>query len=89
MDTNTPEMRYTFRCPLCGKFFTHDEPGEPCCTGPSEMRDDHPLTVMRLTRIAGEHVNPVRAEQRAQGTLLMSTASPQRLQRDALILTAK
>ncbi len=48
-----------------------DEPGEPCCTGPGESTDDHELTVMRLQRIEDQHVNPFRAEQRAEGMLLM------------------
>jgi hypothetical protein len=39
---------YLFQCPVCRKFFRHDDPYGPACTGPSENRDDHPLQVMLL-----------------------------------------
>lgn len=82
-------LTYTFSCPLCAKQFTHDEPGEPCCTGPSEMRDDHPMEVMRLLRVNREDVNPLRAEQRATGELLMPFHDERKLKRDALIVVSK
>lgn len=89
--------KYTFQCPICAKFFTHDEPGEPCCTGPSESRDDHVLEVMRLVRIENVDVNPARAEQRANGKLVMPAnvivpgrKNPEEeLQKEALILTSR
>lgn len=61
---------YTFRCPVCGKDFRSDEPGEPCCTGPSETRDDHEMTVMRLHSVGYREIAPAYAEQRAGGVLL-------------------
>ena len=63
--------RYVFVCPICRKFFTTDEPGEPLCTGPSETRDEHELQVMRLHAIERKQVPPQYAERRAVGTLLM------------------
>ena len=62
---------YTFHCPICRKRFTSDEPGEPCCTGPSEMRDDHPMEVMRLFEVNDIQVSPAAAERRAHGPLLL------------------
>ncbi len=41
---------YVFQCPVCAKRFRYDDPYEPTCTGPSEMRDDHPPTVMKIVR---------------------------------------
>jgi hypothetical protein len=74
---------------MCSKRFVSDEPGEPGCTGPSEMRDDHPLETMRLLRVDREDVNPVRAEQRAAGELLLPEHGERRLQHDARIVIAK
>ena len=68
---NTRKLRYVFTCPMCAKFFTTDEPGEPCCTGPSESRDDHEMVVMRLHRVDKIEVSPVMAEKRAAGQLIM------------------
>lgn len=82
-------MKYTFVCCVCSKQFSSDEPGEPCCTGPSETRDDHPLQVMRLLRIDKEQVNPTRAEERAVGRLWVPSDSAEELQRDARLLIAK
>jgi hypothetical protein len=48
------KLTYIFRCPVCSKLFKMDEPGEPVCTGPSEMRDDHPHTVMRTSARRGK-----------------------------------
>lgn len=62
---------YTFRCPTCLKLFQQLEPGEPCCTGPSEMRDDHPMTLMLLHRIDELAVAPALARARARGPLRM------------------
>lgn len=62
---------YTFRCPECRKFFRAEEPGEPCCTGPSEMRDDHPMEVMRLVSVDDVEVHPDYAEARVVGPLKM------------------
>lgn len=67
----TQRLKYTFRCPICEKRFTYDQPGEPCCTGPSEMRDDHPMETMRLVSIAKTEVAPDYAEQRAGGVLIL------------------
>lgn len=62
---------YVFSCPVCLKEFRHDEPGEPCCTGPSETRDEHPMEVMRLARVENREVGATYAERRAAGMLLM------------------
>jgi hypothetical protein len=39
---------YVYVCPVCRKTFRYDDRYEPICTGPSEMRDEHPPVVMRL-----------------------------------------
>jgi hypothetical protein len=62
---------YTFKCPVCQKLYRAEDPGEPCCTGPSEMRDDHPMTVMHLLRVDKVDVHPVFAEKRAEGPLII------------------
>lgn len=62
---------YIFDCPMCSKRFKSDEPGEPCCTGPSESRDDHPMEVMRLVSVDYRQVAPIFSERRATGVLLM------------------
>lgn len=62
---------YVFTCPVCRKTFCNDEPGEPCCTGPSETRHDHDLTVMHLLRVDRVDVHPVAAARRAAGPLLL------------------
>lgn len=82
-------VTYTFVCPMCSKRFTSDQPGEPCCTGPSEMRDDHPMETMRLLRVNREDVNPVRAEQRAAGELLLPGMDERKLARDVRIVLSK
>lgn len=65
------KLRYTFICPLCRKRFANDEPGEPLCTGPSESRDEHEMTVMLLERIERTDVSPEVALRRASGRLLL------------------
>lgn len=80
---------YVFGCPVCHKTHRSDEPGEPCCTGPSEMRDDHQMQVMRLLKVDRDDANPARAEKRAKGELLMPWHSEQKLQQDARIIIAK
>ncbi len=67
---NTPKT-YVFRCPVCLKTFKTDEPGEPCCTGPSEMRHDHDLAVMRLHSVDRREIAPARAIARSQGPLIL------------------
>ena len=82
-------MVYIFTCPICRKLFSSDEPGEPCCTGPSETRDDNEMVVMRLLRVNREDVNPLRAEQRAMGELLMPHVEPEVLRRDSIIVVSR
>lgn len=71
------DKTYLFRCPVCRKIFKADEPGEPCCTGPSEMRDDHELTVMLLVSVThpdcrySADIALATAERRAAGPLLL------------------
>ena len=48
-----------------------DEPGEPCCTGPSESSDDHELRVMHLVKMEHVDVAPKYGSERAQGRLIM------------------
>lgn len=72
--TYTHGKVYTFRCPECRNEFTYDAPGEPVCTGPSESRDDHPSSVMRLIRVVSldkreKHVPAEVAAARAAGPL--------------------
>lgn len=63
---------YTFRCPECGKHFRTDMgSGEPCCTGPSETRDEHELTIMHLHRVGSREINPIIGEMRAAGPLII------------------
>jgi hypothetical protein len=64
---------YTFVCPVCLKKFTYDELGEPMCTGPSEMRDEHVPTVMRLFCVDKTYIHPQLAEHRAVGPLILSS----------------
>ncbi len=78
-----PKITYVFICPVCRKTFKADEPGEPCCSGPSEMRDDHPLEIMHLLRIDKIDVNPVLAERRAAGRLILPHEN-EVIQRDAI-----
>lgn len=66
-------LTYVFRCPICAKFFRMDEPGEPCCDGPSESSHDHPLEVMHLYSIEGQEVDPAYALHRSSGRLLVPT----------------
>lgn len=64
---------WTFKCPVCRKVFRSDHgPGEPCCTGPSEMRDEHPMTIMRLDKVEYRAVDPLVAEARANGPLILA-----------------
>lgn len=81
------KLIYTFGCPECRKIFRTDEPGEPCCTGPSEMRDDHPHIVMELLCINKVEVNPAIAAQRAVGRLLMPHED-EAIRQDVRILTS-
>lgn len=62
---------YTFQCPICEKFFKAKQPAEPCCTGPSEMRDEHDMAVMRLLKIDEQHVPYFVAEKHAKGPLIV------------------
>jgi len=64
-------MVYTFRCPVCAKFFRSEEPGEPCCTGPSETLDEHELAVMHLYSIERRAIAPDKAAARASGPLIV------------------
>lgn len=65
---------YTFRCPMCAKSFTYDEPGEPICTGPNESTDEHPPETMILEKVVNlkrveKTVDPAIAAARAAGPL--------------------
>lgn len=60
---------------MCAKEFTYGEIGEPLCTGPSESRDEHEPTLMRLVRIGRGLVHPVVAERRANGPLIITDVS--------------
>lgn len=62
---------YTYNCPVCNKKFTYDSNLEPCCTGPSESRDEHEITVMILHKIETTEINPVVAKLRSEGPLLL------------------
>jgi len=64
-------MTYRFHCPMCGKFFRAADPGEPVCTGPSETRDEHEPTLMRLHSVDREQVSPMFAEARANAPLII------------------
>ena len=68
------ERLYTFECPECKNKFTYDEPGEPMCDGPGELKA-HEAKVMRRIRVVDKNlgtkeVSEAEAELRAQGTLL-------------------
>ncbi len=65
-------MRYTFRCPACAKLFTHDESGEPLCTGPSETRDEHAPILMRLVKVDRRELHPAVGAARAAGPLILA-----------------
>lgn len=80
-------LTYVFGCPVCRKIFKYDEPGEPCCTGPSEMRDDHPMIVMRLVRIQKTEVNPRFAKRRSEGRLLLPHMEEEILREAKILIT--
>lgn len=68
-----PGKAYTFKCTMCDNRFTHDQPGEPLCTGPGEL-DLHPPEPMRLEKVRTqnrvERITPPNvAEERARGPL--------------------
>lgn len=69
MMTKQRKLTYVFRCPECAKLFRSDEPGEPCCDGPSESSHDHPLEVMHLVKIEDREVGF--GARRAEGKLIM------------------
>jgi hypothetical protein len=73
-----PNRLYTYRCNLCGKEFTYDQPAEPMCTGPSENSSDHPPEVMWRVLVKDRNktkeVGPEEAMKRAEGTLLTPEA---------------
>lgn len=62
---------FTHVCPVCKKKFRYGHSFEPVCTGPSESRDDHPPTVMRLLRVDKKEINPVIARLRARAPLIL------------------
>jgi hypothetical protein len=63
---------FTFRCPVCSKRFVTDEgAGEPVCSGPSEIRDDHELTIMHLLRVDEREIHPAVGAARAAGPLII------------------
>lgn len=39
---------YLYRCPVCKTERRYDDAYGPACTGPSETRDEHPMTPMTL-----------------------------------------
>lgn len=65
-------MIYVFGCPVCRKTFRNDQPGEPMCTGPSEMRHDHEPVLMRLISEGKTEIHPMLAERRANGPLIIT-----------------
>src|SRR3989304_10129579 len=69
-----PNRLYTFRCPTCKKEFTYDEPGEPLCDGPKEVKSHEPVVMIRIrgkTRDQTKEVSPEEGAARAKGTLLI------------------
>jgi hypothetical protein len=69
---------YTFKCPTCGKLFTYDEPGEPGCTGPNEVLDEHDMTLMHLVSVRTLDkrevaLTPDQGRARADGPLYVPT----------------
>ena len=76
-------MVSTFICPVCEKKVRQTEPGEPCCTGPSETRHDHEITVMWLHKIdipkqseLGFLAPSAYAEARAEAPLIFLDTDP-------------
>lgn len=64
-------MIYVYVCPLCKKRWRSDSPNEPCCTGPSENRDDHEMTVMHLLKIGKVEIHPAVAARKAISPLIL------------------
>ncbi len=62
---------YVYRCPVCAKRFRTRDKFEPCCTGPSESRDDHEMTLMRLEAIDRQQIDPRYAEARTLRPLIL------------------
>jgi hypothetical protein len=72
---------YFYRCPVCKKSFESNSPNEPCCTGTSESRDDHEMTVMLLERVNTDYFNPIKAEKRAKSGFIVLPDHPDFLHR--------
>lgn len=66
-----PGDAFTHECPVCRKRFRYGHIYEPLCTGPSETRDDHEPTVMRLIRIDRREIDPKVAERRARAPMIL------------------
>lgn len=69
-----PDRIYTFKCPECQRVFSYDEPGEPMCDGPNDVREHEPAVMRRIKvrdKTLGEKlVSEAEGEARAKGTLL-------------------
>jgi len=64
-------MIYVFQCPLCRKKFRSGSRFEPCCTGPSENHNEHPMEVMHLLQVQRDTVDPRKAAASAAGPLIL------------------
>ena len=62
---------YTFKCPVCAKMIDFDYHAEPCCTGPSESRNEHELAIMSIVAINGRKIDPARGRAKADGPLIV------------------
>ena len=62
---------FTFRCPLCRKYFRYGHRYAPMCTGPSEMLDEHPPESMHLVKIDKREIDPILGEGLANGPLIL------------------
>lgn len=71
MGLRKKRMIYIFQCPICQKKLRTGSSFEPCCTGPSENRDDHPMQVMRLLQVQKVEINPLESERKATGPLIL------------------
>lgn len=69
-----PDRIYTFRCPTCKNEFTYDEPGEPLCDGPKNVKAHEPKVMERIRvkdkDLGTKEVSEAEGKLRAKGTLL-------------------
>ena len=70
----TVERIYTYRCPTCKKLFEYDQPAEPLCDGPGDVKAHEPAVMLRVKvrdKDREVFVSQEEGEARAKGALLL------------------